>query len=409
MYLADPAHSSFNAAENILGRDNAGVLEAAWTLGVPGRLAAAATVVDGVLYFGDWGGQFHAVDAETGRTLWTQFVGMAAPPEDPGCQPAIGVTAQAAVAGNTVYVGGGDSAVYALDRATGRVEWRTALADPRTGSYLWSSITPYAGALYIGVASLGDCPLVRGALVRIDLARPDRPLIRYLYPEDEQGGGIWSTPAIDEASGTVYVTTGTGEQDVAEGRWGGTFAALDANTLEMRAHYLLPSNSLEGDIEWGSSPTLFTLPDGTRLVAATGKDGVLYALRAGDLAVAWTSTIAVSCICPECGCGSLSTPAWDGADALCRGRQQRSGIVQRRHRVCHRSGERTGALETRDRGRGDRAGHGGQWPGLRGHLRRAAGVRFRHRRAPVGRWRARGHVQPAGRGRRNGLLHVLRR
>jgi uncharacterized protein (TIGR03437 family) len=58
---------------------------------------------------------------------------------------------------------------------------------------------------------------------------------------------------------------------------------------------------------------LFTPAQGVPMVAATGKDGVLYALRQADLSLVWKIQVAVSCIDPEGGCGSLSTPAFDGA------------------------------------------------------------------------------------------------
>jgi FOG: WD40-like repeat len=149
--------------------------------------------------------------------------------------------------------------------------------------------------------------------VRIDLDQPANPLIRYLMPETEVGGGVWSTPAIDAATNTIVITTGTGEQDAGKDIWGGTLMTLDATTLEIRQHYFLPTNSLDDDIEWGSSPTLFWTAGGERMIAAAGKDGVLYALRLSDLNLMWQTTIAIQCICPECGCGSLSTPAYDGA------------------------------------------------------------------------------------------------
>lgn len=312
MYLHDPSHSSFNAAESQIARSNLYRLGQSWTLSLGSALASGATVAGGVLYFGDWDGNLNAVRASDGTLLWRQWLGRAAEPEIPGCQPAIGVTSQPVVNGNTVYAGGGDSALYALDRDSGNILWRVALADPASGAYLWSSITAAGQSLYIGIASLGDCPLVRGALVRIDLDNPVNPVVRYLVPEDGLGAGIWSTPAVDEASGTVYVTTGTGEQDADAGVWGGTLMALDAKTLETLAYFFLPTNSLENDIEWGSSPTLLDLPDGARLVAATGKDGVLYVLNRDDFTLRWTLKLAIECICPECGCGSLSTPAFDG-------------------------------------------------------------------------------------------------
>lgn len=312
MYLHDPEHTSRNTAESEIGLDNVHRLGQSWTLSLGTKLAAGVTLVNGVLYFGDWAGHFYAVRANDGAVLWRQGVGKAADPESPGCQPAIGISSQAVVVGNIVYVGGGDSAIYALDRTSGDVVWRVPLADPASGSYLWSSITVSGNSLYIGIASLGDCPLVRGGLARIDLARPASPIIRYLAPKDETGAGVWSTPAVDQTTGTVFVTTGTGEQNVKTGLWGGTLLALDATTLHNKAYFFLPTNSLEHDIEWGSSPTVFSTADGSRLVAATGKDGLLYVLNAGDLSLRYTVPLALTCICPECGCGALSTPAFDG-------------------------------------------------------------------------------------------------
>jgi uncharacterized protein (TIGR03437 family) len=313
MYLKDLTHSSFVSSETQLNQNQISNLQRTWDLSVGAPLAAGVTVSNGVLYFGDWSGYFHAVNAQTGTELWQTFVGKAPDPQVPDCDPGIGVTSQATVAGNTVYVGGGDSAVYALDRATGNQIWRVSLADPASGSYIWSSIVPYQNAIYVGVASLGDCPLVRGAVVRIDPSDPQQPLIRYLMDPDETGAGVWSTPAIDAATNTIFLNTGNGDiQDISTGNWSEAMLAVDAGTLEVKASFLLPPDEVDADLDWGSSPTLFTPPGGVPMVAATGKDGVLYALQQSDLSLVWKTEIAVGCVDPQAGCGSLSTPAFDG-------------------------------------------------------------------------------------------------
>ena len=313
MYLRDTAHTSFNANESQVDKTNVMSFVPSWTYTHwDWLIASAVSIKDGTVFFGDWQGYFHAISSRDGAELWSQYVGLSAPGASPDCSPALGVSSQPAVVGDVVYVGGGDSAVYALDRNSGNVLWRTALADPASGSYLWSSITYSNNSIYLGIASLGDCPLVRGAVVRISLDTPDQPLIRYLVPEDQVGGGVWSTPAIDESTHTLFVTTGTGDQDASMGLFGGTMLSLDATTLEIQNYFYLPTNSTIMDIEWGSSPTLFTASDGTPMIAATGKDGNLYALTRSDLSLKWVTEVAMSCICPECGCGSLSTPSFDG-------------------------------------------------------------------------------------------------
>jgi len=42
-----------------------------WLFHAPESVSASATVVDGIIYVGDWGGTFYAIDAASGNTLWT--------------------------------------------------------------------------------------------------------------------------------------------------------------------------------------------------------------------------------------------------------------------------------------------------------------------------------------------------
>ena len=314
MYLGDLAHSSFRPGETQINSGNVGQLQQLWRTSVGATVASGVTVSQGVLYFGDWSGNFHSLNAATGAARWTQFLGKAADPIDASCEPrGIGVSAQPVVAGNIVYAAGGDSAVYAMDSGTGAVLWRTPLADPADGNYLWSSLTLYQNALYIGIASLTDCPLVRGGLARIPLDNPAQPQIVYFVPADAQGAGLWSTPAIDQQNNLVYVTTGNAAaQDAQQGIWGSALLALDATTLAIQSSFFIPVTAEEVDADWGSSPLLFE-SGGQPLVAANGKNGVMYVLHRPDLALVWSSKLARDCDSPTVGCGSISTPAFDGS------------------------------------------------------------------------------------------------
>jgi uncharacterized protein (TIGR03437 family) len=281
---------------------------------VGATVSSGVSASGGSVYFGDWSGNFHSLNALTGAAQWSQFLGTAPEPADPSCEPrGIGVSSQPAVAGNTVYVGGGDSAVYAMDRGTGAILWRVQLADPAVGSYLWSSPMISQNALYIGIASVSDCPTVRGGFARIPLNDPTHPQIAYVMPPNTQGAGVWGTPAIDEQNNLVYITTGNADgQDPVNGVWGSALLALDATTLQIRSYFFLPIAPTDDDADWGSSPVLFQ-SGGQPLVAANGKTGMMFVLHRPDLAPVWSYKLARDCDSPELGCGSISTPAFDGS------------------------------------------------------------------------------------------------
>jgi uncharacterized protein (TIGR03437 family) len=314
MYLGDLSHDSSRPGETTIYSGNAAQLRQLWKTSVGATVSSGVTASAGSVYFGDWSGSFHSLNALTGAAQWSQFLGKAPDPADPSCQPrGIGVSSQPAVSGNTVYVGGGDSAVYAMDRGAGTILWRVPLADPATGTYLWSSPMIYQNALYIGVASLTDCPEVRGGLARIPLDNPTNPQIAYFTPPNTQGAGIWGTPAFDQQNNLLYITTGNaGSQDPVNGVWGSALLALDPTTLKVQSYFFLPIAPEDSDADWGTSPVLFQ-SGGQPLVAASGKTGVMWVLHRPDLAPVWSYKLARDCDSPELGCGAISTPAFDGS------------------------------------------------------------------------------------------------
>jgi uncharacterized protein (TIGR03437 family) len=326
MYLGDLAHSSYRPNETQINAVSVPQLQQLWNISVGATISTAVTVSHGFLYFGDWAGNLHAVDALTGAFAWTQFLGVS-PPAQQGCSPGpVGIAAQPVVSGTTVYAAGGDAAVYAMDSATGQIQWRVALGDPSTGSFLWSSPMVYQNAIYIGIASLNDCPLIQGGMARIPLDNPGKPRIVYFTTPDTPGASLWSTPAIDAQNNMIYVTTGNSTnniQDAGAGVYGSAMLALDATTLQIQSYFFMPLKPEEDDNDWGSSPSLFEA-GGQPLVAASGKNGVMYVLHRPDLALVWSYQLAVDCDSPTVGCGSISTPAFNGS-ALITGAGQPPG------------------------------------------------------------------------------------
>ena len=150
MYLGDLSHDSSRPGETTIYPGNAGQLRQLWKTSLGVTVSTGVSTSSGS---GLWEAAIRncvALNALTGAAQWSQFLGKAPDPADASCQPrGIGVSSQPTVAGNTVYVAGGDSAVYAMDRGTGTILWRVQLADPAVGSYLWSSPMLSQNALYI--------------------------------------------------------------------------------------------------------------------------------------------------------------------------------------------------------------------------------------------------------------------
>jgi len=89
-------------------------------------------IVDGLVYVGTMHGTMHAIDAETGKDVWTGRVGS-------------GILHSAAVVDGKCFFGSLDGKVYALAARTGEKCWTY-----QTGKGLWNAPVVAGGAVYIG-------------------------------------------------------------------------------------------------------------------------------------------------------------------------------------------------------------------------------------------------------------------
>jgi outer membrane protein assembly factor BamB len=311
MYLHD---GSLDAAssETILSPTDAPNLRPTWTFKTGGVIAASATVVGGVAYVGSWDGFEYALNAATGALIWKTNLGITTAP---ACSPpSLGVSSVAAVTGGVVYVGGGDSNWYALNASTGAVLWTVPTGDNSAagGHYNWASPLIVGNSAYIGIASLGDCPLVQGQLLRVDLTSHLVVASVNFVPTGQVGGGVWTTPAIDTATNTVYVTTGT--RNMASQTTSEAMVALDATTLAIKSYWQIPLSAANADSDWGDSPILFNDGNNRPMVAGINKNGFLYAFDRTNLALGpiWSEQVAVGGICPTCGDASVASMAYAG-------------------------------------------------------------------------------------------------
>lgn len=215
----DYANTRSNPAERILSTRTVAGLATRWTLPTQGDVSATPAVVGRAVYFPDWGGGFTKADARTGAVIWQRSV-----PDYTGVAGSVSRTSPAVV-GHTVYLGTQLGArLLAIDTETGDLEWSTTM-DTHPSAILTQSPMVYGGIIYQGVSSSEevaaidpnyDCCTFRGSINAVD-ARTGRILWRtYLTPDSEPGSpgrysgtSVWgSTPAIDPATHTLYITTG---------------------------------------------------------------------------------------------------------------------------------------------------------------------------------------------------------
>jgi outer membrane protein assembly factor BamB len=163
-----------------------------------GVTESSPLVVGGILYFGSWGGRLSALDAATGRLVWSYQTG-----DD--------IKASAAYADGTIYVGSYDGRLYALDARTGRRRW-VAGVRPRLaaeGNFYATPAVAY-GRVFVGATD---------GLVYAFGARSGRLL--------------WATAT----RGYVYSSAALWKSSVIVGSYDGRLYALDAGTGRVRWTY----------------------------------------------------------------------------------------------------------------------------------------------------------------------------
>jgi alcohol dehydrogenase (cytochrome c) len=244
--------------------------------------------VGGTLYFTAFKSTY-AVDGATCQQKWKQTR------EEP--DTFLKVNRGVGYADGKLFRGTGDAHVLALEAATGKVLWDVAIGDPRKGESTPAAPIAWNGLVFMGNAG-GDNFDVRGRIHALDASTgatvwtfetvstsgPTVATWQKASPENPPGGGAtWTSYALDEDKGVLYVSTGNPAPDFmeqlhpGENLYSNSVLALEARTGRLIA-YVQPFHGDFHDWDVSAAPALITTGLGKPLVAAGAKDGYLYGI-----------------------------------------------------------------------------------------------------------------------------------
>jgi alcohol dehydrogenase (cytochrome c) len=256
----DLSNDRFSSLSEI-NTQNVGRLKGEWLTKIGQNATAAkfsaegqALEYEGTLYIPDGADDIYAIDAGTGKILWTYEPHI--PPDPLGEVVCCGWDNRGVAIGEgMVFVSQLNGTQVALDQKTGKVVWSTAIVKPRSGYSITSAPLYYDGRLYVG-GSGGEYG-VRGRLTALD-AKTGKFLWRFYttpspkeiggdtWPDDgsyKQGGAsIWNTPSVDPELNEVYFSTSNAGPWVGTNRPGenlftASIVAVDAETGKYKWHY----------------------------------------------------------------------------------------------------------------------------------------------------------------------------
>lgn len=207
----DSANTRNQPFEHTIGPANVGLLKRKWVATTTGDVSATPAVVNGAVYFGDFGGTLWKLDAETGAVIWSHQVS-----DYTGIAGDIARTSPS-VAGNTLVVGDlKHPDMLGINATTGELRWITQVhPDPRgimTGSPVLVGNTIVTGVSASNASGPGAT--FRGSIVALNAQTGSILWQHYSLPDNGgvaggyAGATMFSPPAVDVSAGLVYGTFG---------------------------------------------------------------------------------------------------------------------------------------------------------------------------------------------------------
>jgi polyvinyl alcohol dehydrogenase (cytochrome) len=324
----DLSNHAYNFRERTIRASTAARLKTKWIFPVNEMVPTTPAVAGGFVYFGTWEGVFYAVDAETGRKVWSFDARALAGDETAWRKRGIGIRSGIAVSAGRVYFGDTAGYLIACDAKTGRLIWRKRLEN-HPHVRVFSAAKIFEGRLYIGVSSLEESAIrldpqyngytFRGSVVCLNAETGDEIWRFYTLPPGSQigtkeggrpvfgpaGASVWATPTIDPARRLLYIATGnaySGPKNLLSRAE--AVLALELDTGQVRwelqarpgADDLYTNERLGGedegpDLDFGQSPMLLGGPRGDQWLACGQKSGWMYLLDPRNGAKIWQTKV----------------------------------------------------------------------------------------------------------------------
>ena len=299
------------AAAAGISADQAPRLELAWAFAFPeaARARSQPAVTAEAVFTGSQSGRVYALDTQTGCIWWSYDAGA-----EVRSAPTIATDARGRP--TRLYFGDFAGTVHAVDAATGEGIWRRSVRDHPDGT-ITGSVTLHDGRLFVPMSSTEivsainpdyACCTFRGGVTAL-AAADGRPLWR-MHTTDAprrvgatrvgtaimapSGAPVWSTPTVDARRGLIYVGTGENYSSPAN-HMSDAIIAIEAASGRVRwVRQTTSGDAWNGacgrvagpncpaedgpDFDFGAPPMLVTLADGRDIILAGQKSGMVHAL-----------------------------------------------------------------------------------------------------------------------------------
>jgi polyvinyl alcohol dehydrogenase (cytochrome) len=307
-----------------ISADDVPRLQLKWAFGIPNVTSAVSqpTVFDGRVLFGSMSGTVYALDASTGCTYWTFQA-------DDAVRSSVSV-ASLRSRRRAAFFGDTKANVYAIDLETASLIWRVRLDE-----HPWARVTGAprldGSRLYVPISSNEEVPAgnakyecctFRGSVAALEVEtgkvvwkthtittapEPTRKNSAGTQLHGPSGAPVWSSPALDPETRTLYAATGNGysnpsadttdavialDMDTGARKWHKQFTAND--NWNFACISLSRANCPEEsgpDRDIAASPVLRKV-NGKKVLLVGDKSGVVHALDPGRQGeVVWETRI----------------------------------------------------------------------------------------------------------------------